>query len=194
MRGRGKHSPVHTLLLALGSNASGCWGEPLATLLRAREELGQVGVRIVRTSNLYRTKPLGGSPQSPYLNAVLQAEAHIAPGSLLRVLKHMERRAGRRHTRPMAPRALDIDILDYGGRRIGWPPLSRVRGRLILPHPELHARSFVLVPLLDVAPTWRHPVMGEAARTLLSRLGSAARAGVGRALDFPSRTCDKQPS
>jgi 2-amino-4-hydroxy-6-hydroxymethyldihydropteridine diphosphokinase len=109
---------------------------------------------------------------------------------LLRLLKRIERRAGRTRTRAMAPRALDIDILDHGGRRMGWPPRRRERGRLIIPHPELHARAFVLVPLLDVAPAWRHPVLGLTAKALLSRLPRAARAGVGQALDFSATTCN----
>jgi 2-amino-4-hydroxy-6-hydroxymethyldihydropteridine diphosphokinase len=190
----GKHYEVQTLLLALGANIAGRWGRPEATFVRACQELERAGIKIVRASNLYRTKPSGGAPQPPYLNAVLQAEAHFAPATLLRLLKQLERRAGRVHTQTMAPRALDIDILDYGGRRVGWPPGSREPGRLILPHPQLHARSFVLVPLLDVAPAWRHPVLGVAARTLLSRLPAVNRAGVGQALDFPFRTGDKQPS
>jgi 2-amino-4-hydroxy-6-hydroxymethyldihydropteridine diphosphokinase len=81
----------------------------------------------------------------------------------------------------MQPRPLDIDILDYGGRRQGWPPMRRERGRLILPHPLLHRRTFVLVPLMEVAPHWRHPVFGCRPRGLLARLGPNARTGVVRA-------------
>ena len=194
MRTRGNINQVKYSLLGLGSNAAGTWGGPLATLLRVAAELERCGIRTVRASNLYRTKPMSRSPQPSYLNAVLLVEAHLAPGHLLRVLKNIERRAGRTHTRFMGPRALDIDILDYGGRRIGWPAKGRERGRLILPHPELAKRPFVLVPLLDVAPGWRHSTLGVNARALLARLTPAARATVGQALDFGAATCDKQPS
>lgn len=194
MRTRGNVNRVQSVLLALGSNRDGAWGSPYATLRRARAELERYGIRTVRASNLYPTKPMGGSPQPRYLNAVLLAEAHLAPGQLLRALKSIEQRAGRTRTRFMAPRALDIDILDYGGRRMGWPPKRRERGRLVLPHPEVGKRAFVLVPLLDVAPGWRHPVLGTSARTLLARLAPAARATVGQALDFGAAACEKQPS
>jgi 2-amino-4-hydroxy-6-hydroxymethyldihydropteridine diphosphokinase len=195
MTSRGKRTGPGTVLIALGANLPGCWGPPAATLLRACRELERIGARIVRVSNVYETKPVGNSPQPPYLNAVLLAVAHLAPAQLLRLVKQIEWRAGRRQTRTMAPRALDIDILDQFGRRFGWPvPRSRKPGRLILPHPGLHTRAFVLVPLLEVVPAWRHPVSGVLAKTLLLRLNAHDRAGVRQALDFPSRTCDKQLS
>jgi 2-amino-4-hydroxy-6-hydroxymethyldihydropteridine diphosphokinase len=87
----------------------------------------------------------------------------------------LERKAGRRAGRPQGPRPLDIDILDYGGRRLGWPGRGRRRARLVLPHPEAHRRAFVLVPLAQVAPHWRHPVLGASARALLDRLGWKGR-------------------
>jgi 2-amino-4-hydroxy-6-hydroxymethyldihydropteridine diphosphokinase len=89
---------------------------------------------------------------------------------------------------------LDLDILDYGGRRIGRPALRRQRGRLILPHPEMHKRAFVLIPLLEVAPAWRHPVSGRSVKALLTQLTPAARANVWQALDSATNTCDKVPS
>lgn len=191
---KGGRSGQAKVLLALGANAVGPWGVPYATLRRALEELERLGVVPIRVSKLYRTRPLGIGRQDHYLNAVLLAEAHMAPAHLLRAIKSIERGAGRTLTRSMAPRALDIDILDVGGRRVGWPPHHRERGRLILPHPELHARAFVLVPLLDAAPAWRHPVLGSSARALLSRLPARARAGVGQALDFWGPACNKQRS
>jgi len=93
----------------------------------------------------------------------------------------------------MQARPVDIDILDYGGRRLNWPALRRERGRLTLPHPHLHTRTFVLVPLLEVAPHWRHPVLGHRPRTLLAKLNPKARSGVRQALDFSARACDKAP-
>jgi 2-amino-4-hydroxy-6-hydroxymethyldihydropteridine diphosphokinase len=115
----------------------------------------------------------------------------MAPARLLRLLKHIERRAGRKLAPPLSPRPVDIDILDFGGRRLNWPALRRERGRLVLPHPLLHVRSFVLVPLAEVAPTWRHPVLGYQARTLLARLPAKVRSGVRQALDFRIRACEK---
>jgi 2-amino-4-hydroxy-6-hydroxymethyldihydropteridine diphosphokinase len=148
----------------------------------------------VRASNLYSTQPVATGPQRRYLNAVLLVEARMAPAQLLRLVKQIERRAGREHTRFMAPRALDIDILDHGGRRTGWPLRRRERGRLVLPHPELSKRAFVLVPLIEVAPAWRHPALGRSAKELLARLPARARTGVGQPLDFAATACNMQLS
>ena len=180
------------LLLALGGNLSGPWGNPRAILGRACAELSRGGLHILRSSGVYATAPLGPGRQASYVNAVLLVEAGVAPAALLRLLKRIERRAGRRLGPHWGPRCLDIDVLDYGGRRIGWPPQARVRGRLILPHPEMHKRAFVLVPLLEIHPCWRHPAFGVAGRTLLGRLGRRARVDVRQALDFAGPACEKR--
>jgi 2-amino-4-hydroxy-6-hydroxymethyldihydropteridine diphosphokinase len=125
------------------------------------------------------------------LNAVLEARARVAPATLLRLVKNIERRAGRRLGVPWGPRPLDIDILDYGGRQVGWPARRRERGVLVLPHPEMHRRAFVLVPLLEVAPRWRHPVLAISGRSLLARIPHSERGSVRQTLDFPPSPCDK---
>lgn len=178
-------------ILALGSNRTGSWGSPGETLSRAVDELSQAGIRILRASRTFSTRPLGPGLQDRYLNAVLLTDTSLAPVALLRLLKRIERRAGRRLGRTWGPRPLDIDILDWGGRRLGWPPRRREPGRLILPHPEMHRRTFVLVPLLDVAPDWRHPVLGLGVRGLLSRLASTRAAEVRQTLAFAWPSCDK---
>jgi 2-amino-4-hydroxy-6-hydroxymethyldihydropteridine diphosphokinase len=167
-----------SLLLALGGNIPGPWGNPYATLERAVCEIEGAGVGIVRRSRFYLTRPLGAGHQPTYLNAVVIARANMPPAGLLRLLKRIEQRAGRRLAPPMRPRPLDIDILDYGGRRIGWPPRRRERARIILPHPQLHARAFVLIPVQEIAPQWRHPATGVTVKTLLMQLSPSARAGV----------------
>jgi 2-amino-4-hydroxy-6-hydroxymethyldihydropteridine diphosphokinase len=182
---------VNTFLLALGANVPGVWGSPGETLLRARRELECRGVRTLRASHIYTTSPLGPGRQARYVNAVLRVAPALAPTVLLRLAKDIERQAGRRMPRHWGPRCLDIDVLDLGGRRLGWPPRRREANRLILPHPEMHARAFVLVPLLEVERHWRHPVLGLSARTLLAGLGPAARASVRQFLDFTGSACEK---
>jgi len=93
----------------------------------------------------------------------------------------------------MQPRPLDIDVLDFGGRRLNWPCRRRQRGQLVLPHPLLDRRGFVLVPLMELAPRWIHPVLGRRPRTMLARLGPGAARGVHPVLDFRLRTCEKAP-
>jgi 2-amino-4-hydroxy-6-hydroxymethyldihydropteridine diphosphokinase len=187
----GENRNVNTLLLGLGGNLPGPWGGPDETQRRAKAELSRAGLRIVRSSRIYATAPIGPGRQAPYLNAVLLIEAHVAPGALLRIVKSIERRAGRRFGPLWGPRCLDIDVLDYAGRRLGWPPRRRERGRLILPHPEMHRRAFVLVPLLEVASHWRHPALGIAGRTLLARLGRRGRFGIRQSLDLAVAACEK---
>jgi 2-amino-4-hydroxy-6-hydroxymethyldihydropteridine diphosphokinase len=182
---------VNTLLLALGANLDGPWGSPSETLRRARRELACAGLHILASSHIYDTAPLGPGRQAPYLNAVLQLQAHVAPGALLRLIKRIERCAGRRLGAHWGPRCLDIDILDYGGRQLAWSQRRRQRGRLVLPHPEMHLRAFVLVPLLEVDPHWRHPALAVAGRTLLARIARASQRGICQSLDFAPSACDK---
>jgi 2-amino-4-hydroxy-6-hydroxymethyldihydropteridine diphosphokinase len=160
-------------------------------LRRVVDELSDAGLRLKAASHIYATTPLGPGRQNPYLNAVLVLESHVAPAALLRFLKGLERRAGRRFSPRWGARCLDIDVLDYAGRRVGTPARRRERGRLILPHPELHRRAFVLVPLLEIAPAWHHPILGVSGRALLARLGPRKRAGVRQTLDLVAAACDK---
>lgn len=183
---------VKALLLAFGSNMPGVWGSSRATLSRACRELANRGVRIVRCSSLYATRPVGGGRQPHYLNAVALAESSLAPAQLLRLLKQLERSAGRKLRPRMRARPLDIDILDFGGRRVGRPAATRRPGQLVLPHPEMQGRAFVLRPLLDVAPHWHHPGSRRSARALLERIGGAVRAGVHQALDFTANPCEEE--
>jgi 2-amino-4-hydroxy-6-hydroxymethyldihydropteridine diphosphokinase len=119
-------------------------------------------------------------------------EADMAPAAVLRLMKRLERLAGRSPGPRWSPRSLDLDILCHGRRAFGWPPIRRrERGRLILPHPEMHKRAFMLVPLLEIAPHWRHPVLGVSGRVLLARLGRREARKVAPALDFMSSVCDK---
>jgi 2-amino-4-hydroxy-6-hydroxymethyldihydropteridine diphosphokinase len=182
---------VSTVLLALGANLAGPWGKPGETLRRAPDELSEAGLCVVASSHIYATAPLGPGRQARYLNAVLMLRAKIAPAELLRLIKRIERSAGRRPGVRWGPRCLDIDILDYGGRRLGWPRRPHRRGGLVLPHPEMHKRAFVLVPLLEIDSHWRHPVFGVPGRALLAALPSVGRRGVVRCLDFATSSCDK---
>src|SRR5262252_1299519 len=173
---------VHTLFLALGANQAGAWGPPDQTLARAWQELACAGVRVLASSHLYDTLPLGPGWQSPYLNAVLLCAAHMGPAALLRLVKRLERRAGRRLSARWGPRSLDIDILDFGGRRLGW---SQRRLERLVP-------GRVLLPLLEVDPHWQHPTLRAAGRTLLARLAPGAGRGVRRSLAFAASACEKR--
>ena len=150
--------PRDLALIALGANL----GEPLAALRQAREVLADVG-KVQATSWLYRTAPVGGPPGQPeYLNAALSLLTTLSPQALLLALLGIEALSGRVRLERWGPRLLDLDLIGYGQRALHTP-------RLTLPHPEVFARAFVLVPLADVAPGWRHPVTGERVQDSLRR-------------------------
>lgn len=180
------------VLIGLGSNRAGPWGTPAQTLREAVRALRQSGLDVRAVSGLYETEGVGGGPREIFVNAVIRAQTHLPPDALLRRLKRIERRAGRRSARPWGPRALDLDVLDYKGLVRGWAAGgSHGRGGrlagLVLPHPRLHLRPFVVRPLLDVCPGWRHPALRVGGQALwramrtrrrgrvLNRLGSCAR-------------------
>ena len=147
-----------SIALALGSNL----GDREGHLERGLASLGALGVVTLATSAVYETEPVGGPPQGPYLNLVALVRTDLAPEALLRAALDAEREAGRMRTVRDAPRTLDVDILFYGD-------LVQRTPSLVLPHPRLHERRFVLVPLAEVAPHWRHPILGYSAAEMLAR-------------------------
>ena len=157
-------------VISLGSNVPGSWGAPIATLHRALHILEQNQVFIIARSLIYRTLPHSGAGLMPeFYNAVILARTNLPLGGLLRVVKAVERKAGRRSRARWGARPLDLDIIDYGSRALNWPALNQPGGPLVLPHPLMHERGFVLVPLAEIAPHWRHPVLGLTAGVLLRR-------------------------
>lgn len=161
--------------LSLGANVAGSWGDPVQTLTTAVEKLTALGFRIRRRSRLYFTAPIGGPAQPSFWNAVLAVDCDLPPAALLRALKRLEREAGRRPTVRNGPRPLDLDVLDFGGRRLGKPSTPRRAEGIVLPHPLLARRGFVLVPMREAAPEWRHPLLHVKAETLLHRAPWLAR-------------------
>ncbi len=163
------------ILVGIGANYPGPWGTPASTIDRALGELNEKGIVLVAVSDLYETAAVGRAGQPVYLNAVAWIETAMPPEALLRRLKQIEREAGRRGGSPWGPRTLDIDVLDYKGLIKNWqgafPRFARAGPRpLVLPHPWIANRPFVLRPLLDVAPDWRHPVTKDSARALWQRV------------------------
>jgi len=150
-------------------------------------ELARAGVTVEAVSAFYETAAVGRAGQPAYVNAVALIDTHLPPEALLRLLKRIEREAGRRGGSPWGRRTLDIDILDHKGRiehwRGGRPRFARAGARpLVLPHPWIEKRPFVLRPLLDVAPNWRHPVTKRSARALWQAVASGREGEVMREL------------
>lgn len=151
------------ILIALGANLPSQAGDPARTLQRALGELEGQGVKIARVSPFYETPAWPDPAQPNFVNAVAVLQTFLQPVELLALLHGVETALGRLRSAPNAPRTLDLDLLDYGGRIITEPGLT-------LPHPRLAERSFVLVPLRDVAPDWRHPITGRGVEDLLAGL------------------------
>lgn len=165
-------------LIAFGANIRGPWGEPAETLRRARQRLRSNNLKVIRTSRLYKTLPVGLVRQPAYFNAVSLIQTDLTPTALLTLAKSIERAAGRRPTLRWGPRPLDIDIIDYHRAVVHWNGKPTRPGLLALPHPSMHRRAFVLAPLCEVAPEWRHPRLGQTARSLLMRLTARDKAGL----------------
>jgi len=151
------------ILIALGANLPSLAGQPADTLKRALGELERQGVEIRQVSAFYET-PAWPDPADPaFVNAVAAVKTSLQPVELLVLLHGVETDLGRLRSAANGPRTLDLDLLDYDGRVMDEPQLT-------LPHPRMTARSFVLVPLRDVAPGWRHPGTGQGLAELLAAL------------------------
>jgi 2-amino-4-hydroxy-6-hydroxymethyldihydropteridine diphosphokinase len=135
--------------LGLGSNL----GDPATALVRARGLLQVKGFSTLARSSTWLTEPVGGPPQGWFLNEVLGGETALSPEELLAACLATERELGRVRGERFGPRTIDVDVLFYEDLRRDSPGL-------VLPHPRLHERLFVLAPLSEIAPHLRHPVLG----------------------------------
>jgi len=150
------------ILIALGANLPSTAGPPAATLKSALDRLADQGVKIRSVSSFYES-PAWPDPADPkFVNAVAVVETALQPVELLALLHGIETAYGRLRSTVNAPRSLDLDLLDYDGRLIS--------DGVTLPHPRLAQRAFVLVPLAEIAPAWRHPVTGQSVGELLDGL------------------------
>lgn len=156
------------IIVALGSNLSGPWGTPRQTLARAVAALEHAGVNVSKLSSIIETAPYGVENQPAFVNAVAVVETHKGPEALMRVLHAIERQAGRQRRKRWGPRTLDLDLIDYHG--LVRSPRVLSAKPLRLPHPGAALRSFVLAPIAEVAPAWKHPVLRRSAAGLLAGL------------------------
>jgi 2-amino-4-hydroxy-6-hydroxymethyldihydropteridine diphosphokinase len=158
------------ILIGLGANLPSRAGLPAETLSAALGELSLRGVRSEAHSRFYRSPAWPDASDPPYVNAVARVSTTLAPEELLSTLHAVEVLFGRERKTLNAPRSLDLDILDFGGLVQDGPPM--------LPHPRMAERAFVLLPLAEIAPQWRHPTTGETLESLIAKLPPEALRGV----------------
>lgn len=151
----------HTVYLSLGSNI----GDRAANIHDAVRRLEQFG-EVRSFSSLYETSPVEVTDQPWFLNAAAQLQTQLPAEELMSVLLQIERDMGRHRTQPKGPRIIDIDILFYDDAQIHTADLD-------VPHPAMHLRKFVLVPLAEIAPNAVHPTLQKPVSTLLSELQSS---------------------
>ena len=151
---------MHVAYIGFGSNI----GDRLVHIQNAIHTLSKTeGITLQKISSVYKTDPIGYEAQAQFLNGVAAIQTNLPPLSLLHTLKDIETIIGRQHRIRWGPREIDLDILIYGD-------LCFQTEKLVIPHPEMHLRRFVLVPLAEIAPDIVHPVFQETIQTLLERL------------------------
>ena len=151
---------MHVAYIGFGSNI----GDRLAHIQNAIDALSKTeGITLQKISSIYKTDPVGYEAQAHFLNGVAAIQTDLPPLSLLHILKDIEIAIGRKHRIRWGPREIDLDILVYGD-------LCLQTEKLVIPHPEMHLRRFVLVPLAEIVPDLVHLVFQETVQTLLERL------------------------
>jgi len=148
------------VFIGVGSNL----GEREKNIQRAKDCLGSArGVRFLACSKIRETEPVGGPPQEKYLNAVWQVETELSPKKMLEKLLEIEGQLGRVREEKDGPRTIDLDILFYDQEIIDRPDL-------VVPHPRAHERLFVLEPMVELDPDFRHPALKKTINQLLKEL------------------------
>ena len=150
--------------LSLGSNL----GNKIRNLARAARLLGECGMEVLAASSIYLTEPVDNRNQPWFANQALEVRSSLDPQALLGLAKSVEKKMKRVPTIAKGPRTIDIDILLAGDDILDTPDL-------VLPHPRLAQRNFVLVPLCEIAPETRHPVLGKTIRELALSCSDSAR-------------------
>ena len=155
--------------IGIGANLSslGC-ATPRATCEAAIKALVQAGLKIKSQSSWYKSAPVPASSQPWYINGVISIEISIEANALITILQDVENKFGRTRTTKNAARTLDLDLIAYANSVSGWE--KEADDKLILPHPRMSERGFVLLPLREIAPNWCHPVFKTSVVELISLL------------------------
>lgn len=168
------------VILAFGSNICGKYGGPISSITSAIKELREFDIEFLKISSVYSSKAVGATYQPDFYNLVTICNCTHHPNKLLKEIKQLEGGAGRAGGLFWGPRPLDIDIIDYKSKIVNWPVRCKKTTKrvaygggkispLALPHLQMHKRVFVLQPLNEIAPEWRHPIYGKSADILMKQ-------------------------
>lgn len=182
---------ANPILLGIGANVDSKFGSPTETILQSIRELGEAGLLVKVVSRLFQTPAFPPSAGSDYVNVAVLCNSDKPAIEILAILHRIEDKHGRLRHRRWDARTLDIDLLAVGDQILPdltihqeWRDLPfeqqkiRVPEQLILPHPRLQDRSFVLVPLADIAPNWTHPILRQSVKEMLAALPDASMEGI----------------
>ena len=151
---------VKIIYLSIGSNL----GNRFLNIEKAKSLLSEERIKIIKSSSYYETLSWPNPKNPRFYNIVLKVKTILDEVSLLQICKKIEKRLGRKNSPKNSPRECDIDILDYANRS--------TKGMINLPHPRMHSRNFVLIPLFEINRDWRHPVLKEHIKTLIFSLSN----------------------
>jgi 2-amino-4-hydroxy-6-hydroxymethyldihydropteridine diphosphokinase len=165
-----EHRPL--ILIGIGANLNTpAFGSPRSTCEAAVGELDKAGVAITRRSSWFKSAPVPISDQPWYINGVVGIDTDLEPAELISLLHNIEDQFGRVRSAKNAARTLDLDIIAYGDLIVGWNEENN--NDLVIPHPRLNERAFVLLPMLEIVPKWCHPVLKLTLNEMISGIDPA---------------------
>ena len=155
------------IFLALGSNLSSSFGNRFENINLAVSLLDDYGIKIIKKSNFYETYSYPIKENPKFINIVVSVKTHLSPEDLMSVLLSIEEKLERKRVKQNDPRSCDIDIIDYNNQILNFKYKNL---NLTIPHKKLVFRNFVLYPLQEVSPEWRHPITKEKISALIDKL------------------------
>ena len=155
------------IFLALGSNLSSSFGDRFANINLAISYLENYGIQIINKSNFYETYSYPDKENPKFVNIVISVKTHLSPVDLMSVLLFIEEKLERKRNKKNDPRTCDIDIIDYNNQVLDFKYKNL---NITIPHKKLIFRNFVLFPLQEISPEWKHPITKENISTLIYKL------------------------